>query len=236
MNITSKILIVGVAACSFAAAGLCDEAKKDDKLDLSTPKKAYKEFLKNAIKGDLGKLKKCVSAAPKGVKDLQEKLIKFTAVSYSFFYRMKETYGDEFEKALPKGAFGKMPKIDDIDKLECEIDGDSATLTAKDSDQQTPPIKLKKVDGKWKIALFPDDVPDPQMISLLTAIMDQSIKMFEKGHKLIGKKGETAKSIIEAMTPKSEKSEDAMPGENDIPGDDDASDNDSDNTEPNPGI
>ena len=184
----------------FATTGFCEEEKKD-KLDLSTPKKAYKEFLKTAFAGNADQLEKCITPAPKGIDELQKKMIKFTALSYSFFSKMSEKYGDEFKKALPEGSTDSMPKPEDVDELECEINGDTATLTAKDSDTKTPPIKLKKIDGKWRVELFAEGVPDKRMVGFLSSMMDQAIKMFEKGHKLIGKEGETAKSILDALKP-----------------------------------
>lgn len=59
--------------------------------------------------------------------------------------KMFEDNWDEMGDDIPEDA--------EMDIQDSEIDGDDATVTVKNDDDEEQDIKLKKVDGDWKISL-----------------------------------------------------------------------------------
>ena len=56
-----------------------------------------------------------------------------------------------------------------------KIEGDTATITSANPEQQREPMKLKKVDGKWKVdmsSMKADNMDNPQTAKMLQVMSD----------------------------------------------------------------
>jgi hypothetical protein len=136
MSISSKFLVAVVALAGFALVGC-------GKNDLSTPKAAAQSFAKAMESGDAEAAKAaCTGADPKII----EAMAGMSATRKKLHDAAVAKFGDD---AKSIGSFdgndADMKKM--VDESEEKIDGDTATLKPKSGE----PLKLKKIDGSWKV-------------------------------------------------------------------------------------
>jgi hypothetical protein len=130
----APLLLTAVFAAAVAGCG---------KADLSTPKAAAKAFAAAMKSGDAETAK----AASTGG---DAKFIEAMAVGMGNFKKLREAavarYGDEGKSM--GGAAGDDTDLEKmVDDSTEQVAGDTATLTRKTG----KPMKLKKVDGVWKV-------------------------------------------------------------------------------------
>lgn len=83
----------------------------------------------------------------------------FKAICDAFdpeFVKQVEAAGEDCAKMFEDNwdqMGDEVPEDAEMDIQDSEIDGDNATVTVKNDEDKEEDIKLKKVDGDWKISL-----------------------------------------------------------------------------------
>jgi len=85
-------------------------------------------------------------------------------------------WGEEARKTLSQNGGGAGMDFEKQLKASSEkIEGDTATITSPSPDQQREPMKLKKVDGKWKVdmsSMKAENMDNPQTSKMLQVMSD----------------------------------------------------------------
>jgi hypothetical protein len=148
----------------FLMVALCASvALADSKPDLSSPKSAAMAFGTALLAGDSAGIK----ATSMGT-DNDFKVVDAMGQMVGAMKKLSDAAVAKWGKdnALSKGSMA--PDIQkELEESEVKIDGDSATIIKKDKSDAKSPMKLKKVDGNWKVDLG----------SLPKEGMDQLVKM-----------------------------------------------------------
>ena len=149
----------------------------DDAPDASTPKAAVASFFKAMENGD--------PAAAKTLASGSEKQLAILDVLVPVVHGFKQLeaaalkkWGEEGRKQLSQGPGSST--FDVAEKLKTakeEITGDTATIIPADPkpNETKEPMKLKKVDGKWKLdmaSLQADEMSDPNTTKMLKSMAD----------------------------------------------------------------
>ena len=146
---TKKVVLVLVAICSMCCFAACDdipffgkdkgkETEKSEKKRKDTPTDVVKDFVSAALKGDITAMKECTTGdLREDFARVEEKMNKLPEEEQEMW---REKYIEEVEDDLK-----------DIEYVSEDIDGDKATVKIKSANGEMT-FKLKKVDGKWKIA------------------------------------------------------------------------------------
>jgi hypothetical protein len=149
----------------------------EDKPDTSTPKGAASAFFKAMETGD--------AAAARAMATGNDKQLAILDVLVPVVHGFKQLeiaavkkWGDEGRKTLTQGQGGasSFDFNEQIKTAKEEITGETATITpANAGDDKKDPMKLKKVDGKWKLdmASIPaEGIEDPTTTKMLKAMAD----------------------------------------------------------------
>ena len=127
MKIKTLIVAIAAAFCALFATGCAD-----------SPTDVVKDFVSAAQDGDFTAMKECTTG------DLRE-----------FFGMIEEEMNKLSDKEQEKRRKEYVKEVEDdlkdIEYVSEDIDGDKATVKIKSANGEMT-FKLKKVDGKWKIA------------------------------------------------------------------------------------
>src|SRR5258706_9063886 len=124
----------------------------DDKPDASTPKGAASAFFKAMETGD--------AAAARAMATGNDKQLAILDILVPVVHGFKQLeiaavkkWGDEGRKTLSQGqGASSFDFTEQLKTAKEEITGETATITpANAGDDKKDPMKLKKVDGKWKL-------------------------------------------------------------------------------------
>ena len=152
------LCILALAACGVLG---CNN-------DLSTPKGAAKAFATAMQNGDAAAAKR---ASTGGDPQMIDSLAKLSGSMKKLHDASVAKFGDQ-GKNLTGGGGG--PDFSDwskkIDDATIKEDGDTATLTLKDGGE---PLKLKKINGEWKVDVAPLTT---EMASMGSAMVDSMSK------------------------------------------------------------
>lgn len=143
-----------LACVGFAAAGC-----KDDKgtsgggggaaaADLSTPKAAAQSFAKAVTTGDNAGIR----ATTTGTEE-QYKMAEAMGGMLKSMADLRAAATAKYGADNPISKDKDMDIAKDIDEAEFKTEGDVATMVKKTNPNDKDPLKLKKVDGKWKVDL-----------------------------------------------------------------------------------
>jgi hypothetical protein len=149
----------------------------EDKPDPSTPKGAASAFFKAMETGD--------AAAARDMATGSEKQLAILDILVPVVHGFKQLeiaavkkWGDEGRKTLTQGqgGGGSFDFNEQIKTAKEEITGETAIITpAQAGEDKKDPMKLKKVDGKWKLdmASIPaEGIEDPTTTKMLKAMAD----------------------------------------------------------------
>jgi hypothetical protein len=185
-----RLTTTAAALALCATVALCRPARADDntnttgaataavKADTSTPKAAASSFFKAMETGDTSAAKALASGSEKQLAVL-DILVPVVSGFKQLEVAAVKKWGDEGRKTLTQGQ-GGAGTFDFNEKLKTakeEVTGDVATITPvtdKPEDKKDP-MKLKKVDGQWKLdmASIPaDGLDDPNTTKMLKAMAD----------------------------------------------------------------
>ncbi len=130
--------LAALACCAALITAGCDGD------DLSTPKGAAQTFASAMESGDVETAKRASTGA-------DPKMIETMAKAMGSMKKLKEAaiskFGDEGKRITSDS--GDLDLTRKVNEAEEKIEGDTATLTTK-GDMGTP-MKLKKIDGSWKV-------------------------------------------------------------------------------------
>ena len=177
----------------------------DDQPDPSSPKGVAAAFFKAMESGD--------AATARSLATGQEKQLAVIDLLVPVFHSFKELetaavkkWGEEGRKALSQNQGGGPGSPDFNEQLKTakeEINGDTATITpAGGNVDKKDQMKLKKVDGKWKLdmaSLPSEGINDPdarKMLSAVAEVAKSTAAEIDQG------KYATAKDAKDAMTKK----------------------------------
>lgn len=136
--------------------------------DLATPKGAAKAFATAMENGDAAAAKR---ASTGGDPQVIEAMAKLSGNMKKLHDASVAKFGDQ-GKNLTEGGGG--PNFSDwskkIDEATVKEEGDTATLTQKDNAE---PLKLKKINGEWKVDVSP---MTGEMAGMGTAMFDSMAK------------------------------------------------------------
>jgi hypothetical protein len=136
----------GDSGVTGAGAGSTTASNPPPKVDLSTPKAGATAFAKALENGDLEAAKAASIADEKGVQIL-ELLVPVMGSMKKFSDAATAKFGEEGKKISGENAEG-LNIAKQIEEAEIKETGDTATLATKNSKE---PLKMKKVDGEWKV-------------------------------------------------------------------------------------
>jgi hypothetical protein len=192
--------------CALIALGRPARAA-DDQPDPSSPKGVAAAFFKAMESGD--------AATARSLATGQEKQLAVIDLLVPVFHSFKELetaavkkWGDEGRKTLSQGQGGGPGSPDFNEQLKTakeEITGDTATITPANASanvDKKDQLKLKKVDGKWKLdmaSLPSEGIDDPAATKMLSAVAEvakSTATEIDQG------KYASAKDAKEAMTKK----------------------------------
>ena len=154
----------GLAAACIAINFMSSAARAD--ADLSSPKSAFKTYTTALAQNDHATLAQAVIATAKGQQMLDGQMA-YNEIEKTFRAATVKAFPDA-AKELPDPFAGLLASIETADVT---IDGDTATLTSK---QTMQPVKLKKQNGNWKVdlsAMYADGVVD-EVILFRKALSD----------------------------------------------------------------
>jgi hypothetical protein len=114
--------------------------------DLSTPKGATKAFATAMEKGDAEAAKR---ASTGGNPAIVESMAKAMGSSKKLRDAAIAKFGDEGKKIMGEEHNDMAELAKTVDESEMKEDGDNATLKPKTGE----PVKLKKINGEWKVDL-----------------------------------------------------------------------------------
>jgi hypothetical protein len=141
MTRTSRMIAAGfLVAAGVASVGMAVEA------DFNTPKGAFRTYTKALAEGDSKTLKEAVIASDKHLQ-LLDSQVAYTPVERKFNAAVVKSY----PVAAKELADPSQEMLKAIDTADVKVSGESATLVTRLS---TEPVKLKKVDNKWKLDLI----------------------------------------------------------------------------------
>ena len=136
------------------------------------PKDVAVAFAKAIMAGD----KKATHDVAAGTEEQLKTLDTMTDAMHAIL-KFKEACDKKFgaDNVLSKNMAGGMPDlVAEVSKSEFKVDGDSVTVVDKDKPDDKHPLKLKKVDGKWKVDLsaMGDDAKDmpPGLVKTFTEL------------------------------------------------------------------
>lgn len=169
-----------VALCAIlAAAGFRSFA--EDKPDTSNPKGAVSAFFKAMEKGDIPEAKSMATGSQKQLAIL-ETLVPLMSGFKQLENAAVKKWGEEGKKVLAEGQGGGGTSFNMDEELKnAKVDekGDMATITpgeqSKSAGKDKSPMKLKKIEGKWKIdlaSLPSEGLDDPNATRILKAMGD----------------------------------------------------------------
>jgi hypothetical protein len=143
--------------------------------DASTPKGAAGLFFKAMEKGDVATAKTMVVGTDKQVAVL-DVLVPFVSSLKQLEASALKKWGEEGRKAITAGPGGSggMDFAGELKNAKEEVTGDAATITSG-KDPKKDPMRLKKVDGKWKLdmgSLQAEKMDDPGARRTITAVSD----------------------------------------------------------------
>jgi len=142
----------------------CGGSSSGGSTDLSTPKAAVKTVADALRRGDAAALKNATINGDPAFIDMMASMMSSTKT-------LTDAAVAKFGDAGKTISNSKMPDFDkSLDNADVKEEGDTATVTPKDGNGE--PVKLKKVDGQWKM----DFAQAPHMPS--KAEMDQMGPMF----------------------------------------------------------
>jgi hypothetical protein len=155
---TRTFTLAASLACIIAGAVVAAEP------DYTSPKAAFQTYTAALAAGDAAAAKASVVSNDK-IDKLLDGQIAYAAREKKFRDAIIKRFPDE-AKNLPDPS---VENLKAIEKADVKVDGDTATLTTT----QTPgPVKLQRVDGKWKVDLVSMYPPDniEQVVRFRTAL------------------------------------------------------------------
>ncbi|HEY7119994.1 MAG TPA: hypothetical protein VH475_25625 [Tepidisphaeraceae bacterium] len=167
-------LLFALALCAMLCLTIHTVAE-DVKPDASTPKGAAKAFFKAMETGDAQAARSLASGSEK-----QLAMLDLLVPVVSSFKQLENAavkkWGEEGRKQLAQGpGAGGFDFEKELQAAKEDVSGDTATITSANTAQQKEPMKLKKIDGKWKIdmsTLPSEGLDNPQAGKMLKAMSD----------------------------------------------------------------
>jgi len=175
-------------------------AEATDDKEAQATKKALIAFARSVETGKKKQFLDSVAMTP-AEKPLIEATWRFIREHAKFEADMKKAYGSTGQAALAKGQqtlVGKTtPTLEELEKgLMVTVAGQTASAQIEG---QSNPMNLVRVDGRWKVQLFPPGQIQGQAAEMMVSLMDGLTKTIKQARKNIGKKGYTADRIMEEV-------------------------------------
>jgi len=163
-----------LAICAAFAFAAPTTARAEDKVDASTPKGAATGFFKAMERGDVAAAKAMAVGNEKQL-GLLDTLVPVVQGFKQLENAAVKKWGEEGRKALTQqGGAGSLDFNEQLKNAREDVTGDTATITPVDAkDTKKDPMKLKKVEGKWKLdmASIPaEGIDDPSTTKILKAM------------------------------------------------------------------
>jgi hypothetical protein len=203
MALSLAICTAGTPVFVFAdvpAAG--SDAVANPKADLTTPKGAALAFGNSLLSGDVAAMRASSTGS-----DADYKMMETLQTMISAMKRLTEAAAIKYGKDNPiSKSAGEFNIAAELEKSDAKVEGDSATIVNKDKPDEKNPMKLKKVNGEWKVdltSLPKDNVSDLLKIApVMTGIANEVTKDINAGkyakaedaHQALGQK------MVAAMT------------------------------------
>lgn len=141
MRSFTQLTVAGVVLCVLGLIAGCEGS------EYSTPKGAAESLAAAMEKGDVEGVKRASAGGdPKAV----EGMTKVVAAMKELNDAAVAKFGDQGKGIASNGPGGDLDMARKVREAEVKIEGDTVTLTVKGDDD---PLKLKKVDGEWKVDL-----------------------------------------------------------------------------------
>lgn len=146
----SRNALFVLACLALVAPARAAETGAADKVDFSDPKPVAVAFAKAMVAGDA----KAVRATAVGT-DEEFKTVEALGAIFPAIKKFKAACDAKFgpDNLLSKNMAAGQDPAAEVEKSDVKVDGDTATVTNKNKPDEKEPMKLKKVEGKWKVAL-----------------------------------------------------------------------------------
>src|SRR4051812_28432552 len=173
----ARLIATLVALCALFAA---TATFAEDKPDTSNPKGAVSAFFKAMEKGDIPEAKNMATGSQKQLAIL-ETLVPLMSGFKQLENSAMKKWGEDGKKVLAEGQGGGASFNMDEELKNAKVDekGDMATITpgeqSKSAGKDKSPMKLKKIEGRWKIdlaSLPSEGLDDPNATRILKAMGD----------------------------------------------------------------
>jgi len=146
----------------------------DSKPDLSDPKGAAKAFATGVQKADLPLIKSASIGSDADYR-LMDAMSQAVNASMKLRDAVSAKFGPEQAKQLSQAGPEDLAGV--VDKSTVKVDGDNASLSEPGQDPANA-LKLKKIDGQWKVDL--NQIPNKDQLAQSAPIMKELQKVVEQ--------------------------------------------------------
>lgn len=147
--------------------------------DTSTPKKVSLAFVSALVAGDIPGMRALATGTGGQVFTYYSGLADLVASQHIFVEALRAKFGDTCSLPPEIEHLGNLPPMPaNYDQLAEKIDGDTATLVDPAGHAG---VKLKKVDGAWKVDLDSADAALPPGVPERMAAQQQQFATIKKG-------------------------------------------------------
>jgi hypothetical protein len=165
-------LTLAVALCASIALVRPTTAQE---IKADSPKGAAQAFFKAMEVGD-AKAAKAIATGSEKQLAMLDLLVPVVSGFKQLENAAVKKWGEEGRKALSQGQGGGGFDFEKELKASTEqVTGETATITSSKPEQQREPMKLKKIEGKWRVdmsSLPAEGLDNPQTSKMLQAMSD----------------------------------------------------------------
>jgi hypothetical protein len=172
---TRRHPLAALLACALVAFVARPATAQDISPD--SPKGAASAFFKAMENGDAKAAKSLAVGS-----DKQLSMLDLLVPVVSSFKQLENAavkkWGEDARKTLSQGQGSSMDFDKELKAATEKVEGDTATITSAKPEQQREPMKLKKVDGKWKVDMssVPAEGLDNPQTSQMMKVMSDAAK------------------------------------------------------------
>jgi hypothetical protein len=167
-----RLALAALALCATVAFNRPTFAQD---IAADSPKGAAQQFFKAMESGDATAAKTVATGS-----DKQLAMLDLLVPVISGFKQLENAavkkWGEDARKTLSQNGGGAGLDFEKQLKASTEkIDGDNATITSSNPEQQREPMKLKKVNGKWKVdmsSMPAENMDNPNTAKMLRLMSD----------------------------------------------------------------
>jgi hypothetical protein len=171
---TRRNPLAALLACALVALLAVARPAPAQDIKSDSPKGAASAFFKAMESGDAKAAKSMAVGS-----DKQLSMLDLLVPVVSSFKQLENSavkkWGEEARKTLSQGQGSSMDFDKELKAATEKVEGDTATITSAKPEQQKEPMKLKKVEGKWKVDMSSvpaEGLDNPQTAQMMRVMSD----------------------------------------------------------------